>query len=91
MIPDFSKLMHVIQWLNLFLSVDYLLSQAYRLGEAAAVAPFEYSSMPLALVLGFYLWGDWPDLIAFAGSSLIILGGLLVIFFEHQSVSQPPR
>ena len=66
----------------------YLLSQAYRLGEAAAVASFEYSSMPLALVIGFYLWGDWPDTVAFFGSGLIICSGLLVVYFEHRSTRQ---
>lgn len=69
----------------------YLLSQAYRLGEAAAVAPFEYASMPFALVIGFYLWGDWPDSIAFAGSGLIIFGGLLVILLEHRATRTPLR
>ena len=63
----------------------YLLSQAYRLGEAAAVAPFEYSSMPFALAVGFYLWGDWPDALAFAGSGLIVFSGLLVVFLEHRA------
>jgi drug/metabolite transporter (DMT)-like permease len=33
----------------------YLLSQAYRLGQASAVAPFEYSSLPFALIIGYYL------------------------------------
>ncbi|MEM7564877.1 MAG: DMT family transporter [Pseudomonadota bacterium] len=62
----------------------YFLSQAYRLGEAAAVAPFEYASLPLALIVGFYLWGDWPDGIAFIGSGLIIASGLFVVYLENQ-------
>lgn len=57
----------------------YLMSQAYRLGEAPAVAPFEYASLPFALVVGYALWGDWPDWISFAGSGLIIGSGLLVV------------
>ena len=69
----------------------YLLSQAYRLGEAAAVAPFEYAAMPFALAIGFYLWGDWPDSTAFAGSGLIIFGGLLVILLEHRATRAPVR
>jgi drug/metabolite transporter (DMT)-like permease len=69
----------------------YLLSQAYRLGEASAVAPFEYASMPFALLIGFYLWGDWPDSIAFVGSGLIIFGGLLVILLEHRTTRTPVR
>ncbi|MDJ0777346.1 MAG: DMT family transporter [Gammaproteobacteria bacterium] len=63
----------------------YLLSQAYRLGEAPVVAPFEYASMPFALAAGFILWGDWPDWIALAGSGLIIGGGLLVVMLENRS------
>ncbi len=63
----------------------YLLSQAYRLGQASIVAPFEYSSMPFALFVGYYLWGDWPDLVSFAGSSLIIFSGLLIVYLENRS------
>jgi S-adenosylmethionine uptake transporter len=69
----------------------YLISQAYRLGEAAAVAPFEYASLPFALMVGFYLWGDWPDWISFIGSGLIIFSGLLVFYLEnraHKKLSQ---
>lgn len=62
----------------------YLLSQAYRLGEAPAVAPFEYASLPFALVVGYYLWGDWPDWPAFLGTGLIIGSGLLVAYLENR-------
>lgn len=62
----------------------YLLSQAYRLGQASVVAPFEYTSMPFALAVGFMLWGDWPDAVSFAGSALIIASGLLVVYFENR-------
>ncbi len=63
----------------------YLLSQAYRLGQASAVAPFEYTSMPFALIIGYYLWGDWPDWTSFVGSGLIIFSGLLIVYLESRS------
>lgn len=63
----------------------YLISQAYRLGEASAVAPFEYASLPFALAVGFLLWGDWPDWRAFVGTGLIISSGLLVVYFENRA------
>ncbi|MFV2032062.1 MAG: DMT family transporter [Gammaproteobacteria bacterium] len=63
----------------------YLLSQAYRLGQASIVAPFEYTAMPFALVVGYYLWGDWPDWISFAGSGLIIFSGLLIVYLENRA------
>jgi drug/metabolite transporter (DMT)-like permease len=62
----------------------YLMSQAYRLGEAPIVAPFEYASLPFALVVGYYLWGDWPDWPAFVGTGLIIGSGLLVMYLESR-------
>jgi len=62
----------------------YLMSQAYRLGEAPAVAPFEYASLPFALVIGYYLWGDWPDWPAFIGTALIIGSGMLVVYLENR-------
>lgn len=63
----------------------YFLSQAYRLGQASVVAPFEYSSLPLALIIGYYLWDDWPDWISIFGSGLIIFSGLLIVFIESRS------
>jgi S-adenosylmethionine uptake transporter len=63
----------------------YLISQAYRIGEAPAVAPFEYASLPFALVIGFYLWGDWPDWNAFIGTGLIVCSGLLVMYLENRT------
>jgi len=62
----------------------YLMSQAYRLGEAPAVAPFEYASLPFALAVGYYLWGDWPDWSAFVGTGLIISCGMLVAYLENR-------
>ena len=65
----------------------YLISQAYRIGQASAVAPFEYSSMPLALAIGLYLWGDWPDTLSMLGSAIIIGSGLLMIAVENRKTS----
>ena len=69
----------------------YLISQAYRIGEAPAVAPFEYASLPFALVVGYYLWGDWPDRYAFIGTGLIIGSGLLVMYLENRNHKKSRR
>lgn len=57
----------------------WLLSQAYRLGEAGAVAPFEYVALPMAMAWGFAVWGEWPDGTAFAGMALILGAGLYAL------------
>lgn len=70
---------------------SYLISQAYRIGEAPAVAPFEYASLPFALLVGLYLWGDWPDTRAFVGAALIVGGGLAMLYFEDRSRRKTAR
>ena len=62
----------------------YLLSQTYRIGQASLMAPFEYSSMPIALLLGYLVWGDWPDHYSMAGSLLIISSGIVILVIEKK-------
>lgn len=60
----------------------YTISQAYRLGEAAMIAPFEYISLVLAIVWGITIFNEFPDLIAWLGIALIFSAGLLVFWRE---------
>lgn len=41
--------------------------------------------MPFAVFWGYQLWGDWPDLVALAGSVLIISSGLIILFSERKA------
>ena len=59
-----------------------LISQAYRLGEAALIAPFEYASMPMAVFWGVVMFGLWPDLTALTGIALICGAGLYTLWRE---------
>ena len=63
--------------------IGYCLSQAYRLSEAATVAPFEYSAMPLAVLWGWLLFAELPDGWGFAGIFLITGAGLFVFLRER--------
>ncbi len=60
----------------------YLISQAYRLCEAALIAPFEYIALILAVIWGITIFGEWPDWIAWTGTTLILCGGLFVFLRE---------
>lgn len=59
-----------------------MISEAYRKSEAALVAPFEYVAMPLAVFWGLTVFGEFPDLIAWAGIGLIMASGLVLIWRE---------
>ncbi len=52
---------------------------AFRLGEAALVAPFKYTSMVWAVLFGFFFFGDLPDAWTLAGAGVVVLAGLYVL------------
>lgn len=60
----------------------YFISQAYRLSEASVIAPLEYFAMPFAIMFGVVVFGEWPDMIAWLGMSLIVGAGLFVWWRE---------
>lgn len=60
----------------------YFISLAYRTSEAALVAPVEYVAMPLAVIWGLIVFGEFPDALALAGIALILASGLVMIWRE---------
>ena len=60
----------------------YCLSQAYRLASASLVAPFEYSSLPWAILWGYLVWSDLPGPATVFGLALIVGSGLYIIHRE---------
>jgi drug/metabolite transporter (DMT)-like permease len=60
----------------------YFISQAYRISEAALIAPIEYVALVLAVIWGIAIFNEWPDSIAWAGMALILSGGLLMLWRE---------
>lgn len=59
-----------------------LIAQAYKKAEAALVAPFEYASMPIAVMWGGVVFGQLPDLVSWIGIALICGAGLYVFWRE---------
>lgn len=59
------------------------LTTSYRLADASLVAPFEYSSMILALLVGFFVFSEVPTAIMLAGAGLVIAAGFAIILRER--------
>jgi drug/metabolite transporter (DMT)-like permease len=57
---------------------------ALRSGDISAVAPFRYTALLWALVLGYLVFGDVPDRMMIAGASIIVLSGLYAFYREHK-------
>lgn len=58
------------------------MTQAYGLAPAAVVAPFDYVHLLWAVVIGWYVWGDFPDLVTWIGSAIVIASGLYILWRE---------
>lgn len=65
---------------SLFLSAAYfLVIVAMRTGDMSLIAPFRYSSLLFALLIGWLVWNDIPNLLSWAGITLIVLAGLAML------------
>ena len=58
--------------------IAYALTQAYRLSDAATLAPFEYVALPMAIALGWLVFDHLPDVWVLLGCALIAGSGVYV-------------
>jgi drug/metabolite transporter (DMT)-like permease len=63
---------------------NYWIVIAMRSGDIAAVAPFRYSIILWAVVAGFIVWGEIPDLMSWIGIAIVTAAGLYTIVREHR-------
>ena len=73
---------------SVFLSLAYyFLIVAMRSGEMSLVAPFRYSGLLFALLIGYVVWEELPNLMAWLGILLLVVSGLMILREEHLKVS----
>src|SRR3546814_5676385 len=68
-------------WLILGLGVSgalgqYLITEAFRLGEASLLAPLEYTALVWGVLLDATLWGVLPGAVTWLGAAIIVASGL---------------
>lgn len=61
-----------------------LMTQCYRHAELSTIAPFEYTSMVLAIIVGYFAFGDVPTLYTLVGGLLVAAAGIFIIWRERQ-------
>jgi len=59
-----------------------LMTQAFRLAPTAVVAPFDYTALIWATLLGWVVWGDLPGVWTSLGAACIVISGIYVIWRE---------
>jgi drug/metabolite transporter (DMT)-like permease len=61
-----------------------LLTASYRYADVSTIAPFEYTSIVLGLIIGYFLFGDVPTQPMLTGTAIVVVAGIFVILREHQ-------
>lgn len=64
----------------------YFIISSMRQGDMSLTAPFRYSGLLLALVLGYLVWGDVPNTLAWCGIALLVGSGLFMLWCERLRV-----
>jgi len=67
----------------LFAVSQVIIVMAFRYAEAAVLSTLKYSAILFAVLYGYGLWGDLPDLLALVGAVCIILSGIAIIRFRR--------
>lgn len=60
------------------------LTSAYRHADASLVAPFDYSSMLIALAVGYFVFSEVPTAPMLAGAAIVATAGIAIILRERQ-------
>ncbi|MDC3080037.1 DMT family transporter [Rhodospirillaceae bacterium] len=58
---------------------QYLMIEAFRLGEVALISPFKYSSLLWATLIGLVIWDDLPSKHVVLGAFILILSGIYLL------------
>lgn len=58
------------------------ITQGFRIGPAAVVAPFDYTGLLWATLLGWYFWHEIPDAWTVIGALIIVGSGIFIALRE---------
>ncbi|MBV2158418.1 DMT family transporter [Achromobacter denitrificans] len=68
-----------------------LITQGFRIGPASVVAPFDYTGLIWATILGWIFWREAPDAYAYLGALFIAGSGVYIAVRESRAKTKSRR
>ena len=62
-----------------------------RVGDIAAIAPFRYTTLLWAILLGWLAFGAWPDRLTLLGATIVVATGLFTLYHGARGRTGSPR
>lgn len=89
-VPVTSMAILVIAGATCFIILGYLFSVAtMRIGDLSFVAPFRYSGLLWALLLGLAVFGEWPSALTLVGAAIVVATGVFTFYRERRLARRP--
>jgi drug/metabolite transporter (DMT)-like permease len=89
--PPSGRALALLAFTAILLLIGYqCIIMALRTGDISAVAPFRYSALLWAMLLGYLVFGDRPDAMMASGAAIIVASGLYAFYRErirHRAVA----
>jgi drug/metabolite transporter (DMT)-like permease len=61
---------------------QFTMTAAFRRTAVAIIAPFDYLGLVFAMIYGFLVWGDLPDLWLVTGAAIVVASGIYIVHRE---------
>jgi len=55
-----------------------------RMGELSYIGPFKYTSVVLAIIIGYLIWDEKPTMLMLSGAMVIVLSGIILLSSEKR-------
>lgn len=65
-----------------------LITLAFRNAQASVLAPFEYTTLIWATLIGWIVWREWPGNHVWIGAAILVATGLYITYREGRRQSQ---
>lgn len=80
---------HLLVMLGFFSALTHwLISTAFSLSKATTLAPLRYLEIISATALGYIIFDDYPDLLTWVGTAIILGSGLCLVYLDRKSEAQ---
>ena len=87
--PPSGRALALLAFAATLLLIGYqCIIMALRIGDISAAAPFRYSALLWAMLLGYLVFGDRPDAMMVTGAAIIVLSGLYA-FYRESVLARP--
>lgn len=66
---------------------QFALTYSYKYAPASEVAVYNYTNIVFSIIIGFFIWGEIPDLLSILGGAIITIMAIVVYFYNKKEAS----